>query len=434
VSNALATYSSNHRNQTGPICSVCRIAQVLQNLRPDSVTVAVLNALYSAVRTSIAASLLQERELCHVVDRAKLFFELLEAEEREKVEAWKMWRAHLKLLNDYDELASTKQSMRLSQEGEDLTLYTEDQLNAIVQPVDLIAQYHDHEAKQAMSLGDLRRATGTLRYLQNQRKDSCDDSSSENCIVCLRSLKGECCVLKCGHRFHEKPCFDQILRTNIGPRVHCPLKCREVTAKSEVMVATAKSGNDGSRTTRMVKGRFGTKVTRIVGDILTMRDKGEKGVVFSQWHTMLEIVEAALKENGVVVARPQGGKKFKDGISHFQSPECAVLLLQLKQGAEGLTLVQATNVFMVEPVMNSGLDQQAINRIHRIGQSKRCHVWRYLIEDTIEMKLDEIRLKHERKADVVEDCFTPSRKTELCSAGGCDGGFASKEELMEMLV
>jgi E3 ubiquitin-protein ligase SHPRH len=395
--------------------------------------VAVLTALYGAIRTPIAASLLQESGFSHVADRAKLFFELLDAEEREKVEGWKMWRAHLKLLNDYDELASTKQSMRLSQDDEDLTLYTEDQLNAIVQPVDLIAKYHDHAARQAMSLGDLRRAVGTLRYLQNQRKASGDDSSPENCIVCLRSLKDECCVLKCGHRFHEKPCFDQILRTNTGARVHCPLKCREVTAKSEVMVATDKSRNDGSRTSRMVKGSFGTKVTRIVSDIMTMREKGEKGVVFSQWHTMLEIVEAALRVNGIVTARPKGGKKFKECIRHFQSPECAVLLLQLKQGAEGLTLIQATNVYMIEPVMNSGLDQQAINRIHRIGQTKRCRVWRYLIEDTIEMKLDKIRMKHEQEEDVVGCSTTPSRKNDLCSAGGCDGGFASKEELMEIL-
>jgi E3 ubiquitin-protein ligase SHPRH len=406
---------------------------MLQDLRPDSVTLAVLTSLYGAVRMPIAASLLQERGLLHVVDRAKLFFELLEAEEREKVEAWKIWRAHLQLLNDYDELASTKQSMRLSEDGENLTLYTEDQLNAIVQPVDLIAKYHDHAAKQAMSLGDLRKAIGTLRYLQNQRKESGDDSSLENCVVCLQSLKGECCVLKCGHRFHEKPCFDQILRCNTGSRVHCPLKCREVTAKSEVMLATDKSVNDGSRTSRMVKGSFGTKVTRIVSDILTMRDKGEKGIVFSQWHTMLEILEAALRENGVVTSRPKGGKKFKEGMREFQSPECAVLLLQLKQGAEGLTLIQATNVFMVEPVMSSCLDQQAINRIHRIGQTKRCHVWRYLIEDTIEMKLDTIRMKHQKETDVVEDSIPPSRKTDLCSAGGCDGGFASKEDLMEML-
>ncbi|KAG7341954.1 SNF2-related protein [Nitzschia inconspicua] len=420
-------------NQIGPICKHCRIAIVLQDLRPDSATVAILSAIYSAVRIPAAVNLLQEKGLTQIADRARIFFELLEAEEREKVGAWKMWRTHLQLLNDYDELASTKQSTRLSLEGEDLTLYTEDQLNAIIQPIDLFAKYHDHAAKQAMFLGDLRRATGTLRYLQNQRNESASDSNTENCVVCLRALKGECCVLKCGHRFHEKPCFDQILRSNIGSRVSCPLKCRESTAKSDVMVATDKSRNDGSRASRTVKGSFGTKVTRIVSDVLTMRDKGEKGLIFSQWHTMLEIVETALWENGVTTTRPQAGKKFKDGIRQFQAEDCSVLLLPLKQAAEGLTLVEATNVFMIEPVMNSGLDQQAINRIHRIGQTKKCFVWRYLIEDTVEMKLDQIRLKNLEEDCVLEDNLKASRKQDQYSAGGCDGGFASKEELLEML-
>lgn len=427
------TRTACSRNQTGPICKHCRIADVLQDLRPDSVTVAVFSAIYSAVRTPTAIALLEERGLSHIVDRAKFFFELLEVEEREKVGAWKMWRAHLQLLNDYDELASTKQSTRLSQEGEDLTRYTEDQLNAIIQPIDLMAKYHDHAAKQAMSLGDLRRTMGTLRYLQNQRSDSVNEYPPENCVVCLQILKGECCVLKCGHRFHEKPCFDHILRINVGPRVHCPLKCRELTQKKEVMVSTDKSKNDGSRSNRSVKGSFGTKVTRVVSDILTMKDKGEKGIIFSQWLTMLEIVEAALWENGVTTARPRPGKKFKEGLRQFEAPECAVLLLPLKQGAEGLTLVQATNIFMIEPVMNSGLDQQAVNRIHRIGQTRKCFVWRYLIEDTIEMKIDRIRLKHLEEADVVEDSLKATRKADQYSAGGCDGGFASKEELIEML-
>lgn len=61
---------------------------------------------------------------------------------------------------DLDELTSCKQSIRLAYEGENLTLYTEDQLNAIVQPIQIMGNFHDHSAKQAMALGDLRRVTG----------------------------------------------------------------------------------------------------------------------------------------------------------------------------------------------------------------------------------------------------------------------------------
>ncbi|KAL3937260.1 MAG: hypothetical protein SGARI_002190, partial [Bacillariaceae sp.] len=86
------------------------------------------------------------------------------------------------------------------------------------------------------------------------------------------------------------------------------------------------------------------------------------------------------------------------------------------------------------PVMNSGLDAQAINRIQRISQTTQCHVWRCLIEDTIEIKLDKLRRDHQdEEQEALEDCLPSSHKADLYSAGGCDGGFASKEDLMEIL-
>jgi len=109
------------------------------------------------------------------------------------------------------------------------------------------------------------------------------------------------------------------------------------------------------------------------------------------------------------------------------------LLLNLKQGAEGLTLVHATHVFMVEPVMNNGLDQQAINRIHRVGQTRQTFVWRYLIEDTIEMKLDKMRQTHQDNNEVLEDSMHSTKSNIIFSAGGIDGGFASQAELLEIL-
>ena len=78
-----------------------------------------------------------------------------------------------------------------------MTSYTEDELNAIVHPIDVFSQYHDHAAKQAMALGDLRQSKGTLRYLQNQKQalDRQEESTPDTCVVCLLPLDGECCVL-----------------------------------------------------------------------------------------------------------------------------------------------------------------------------------------------------------------------------------------------
>ena len=422
-------------NQTGKICRHCDIAGVLQDLKPDSVTIAVLTAIFASIRTSPGMALLTSSHTSHVVSRAKHFFEVIDAEERERIGAWRMWKVHLDLLNGLDELDSCKKGLRLSLENEDLTLYTEEQLNAIVHPIDVLSQYHDHAAKQAMSLGDLRQSKGTLRYLQNQKQslNNQEEFTTETCVVCLQPLLDEeCCVLRCGHRFHHKPCFDQILKNSSAMTVCCPMKCRVHTARNEVMISTKKASNDGSNTKRTVKGSYGTKITRIVSDVLCIKDKGEKGIIFSQWHDMLDILETALLENDIVTTRPCGGTRFNESLLAFHSPECTVLLLNLKQGAEGLTLVQASHVFMVEPVMNNGLDQQAINRVHRIGQTRRTVIWRYLIKDTIEMKIDEMR-RNQRDDEALEDSMHSNKLNSVFSAGGMDGGFATQAELLEIL-
>lgn len=85
---------------------------------------------------------------------------------------------------------------------------------------------------------------------------------------------------------------------------------------------------------------------------------------------------------------------------------------------------------MIEPLLNCGLDNQAINRIHRIGQTCKTYVHRYLIENTIEVKIDKLRM--ERQEDQIEDSVNESKKTAF-NAGGIDGGFNSQTELLEIL-
>lgn len=67
----------------------------------------------------------------------------------------------------------------------------------------------------------------------------------------------------------------------------------------------------------------------------------------------------------------------------------------------------------------------AINRVHRIGQTSKTYVHRYLIENTIERKIDQIRM--ERQEDQIEDSISEARKKHDVSAGGIDGGFSEKE-------
>lgn len=76
------------------------------------------------------------------------------------------------------------------------------------------------------------------------------------------------------------------------------------------------------------------------------------------------------------------------------------------------------------------LSNTAINRIHRIGQNRRTTVWRYLVENTIETKIDKLRMEHQE--DQLEDSINEGRQS-LIKAGGIDGGFSSQEEIFDLL-
>ena len=124
------------------------------------------------------------------------------------------------------------------------------------------------------------------------------------------------------------------------------------------MIASNKRKDDGSKSNRDVKGSWGTKVTRLVADVLDVADLGEKSIVFSQWEEMLHVVEHALAANGVEYVRAKSLAKLGESVKVFRSSDCSVLLMNVKNGAEGLTLVEATHVFMIEPLLNCGLDSQ----------------------------------------------------------------------------
>ena len=426
--------------QTGPKCRHCKIEEDLEDLNPDSVTVLLLTSIHSILKGPLGISILSKSSgadsATRVGERAKAFFEVLQAQKRERKSAWRLWRTHLDLLNDLDELSQCKSTMRLSYEGEDLTKLPEEQLNAIVVPCDVSARYHDHAAKQAMALGDLRRAKDTMRYLENQSSELATqgggpkmDREDKRCSVCLSAFEdSDRAVLRCGHSFHMTPCLER-LRSG-SSLISCPMRCRLRTDPKDVLIATERSRNDGSRNRRTVRGSWGTKVSRLVADVLDIRDLGDKGVVFSQWEDMLDIVQQALDENDVSFVRATSLRQIGASTEAFRHRECTILLLNVKNGAEGLNVLEATHVFMVEPLLNCGLDSQAINRICRIGQNRKTYVHRYLVEDTIEMKIDRLRAEHQDQQ--IEDAIHEGKKSAI-RAGGIDGGFQTEEELLDIL-
>lgn len=117
-----------------------------------------------------------------------------------------------------------------------------------------------------------------------------------------------------------------------------------------------------------------------------------KCLVFSQWDDVLLLVSRALSENGVnnIRLRTANKKILQRDLDNFKSrSDVPVLLLPIRTGCNGLNLIEATHVFIVEPSLNLGAEAQAVGRVHRIGQSKQTFVYRFFIQSTVESKIYE---------------------------------------------
>lgn len=431
-------------NQTGPTCRHCHLETSLRNLPPDQFIMCILKTLWKWLKDAkLSGKMSTAIEASKVHIRAEKFFDLIKANETELQKALKAWTMHFDLLSDIDELNQCKRSMRLTGELENLDIYDKDLPNTVIYPRDVAGLYMDHTAKQARVHANLQRNIQTLRYLRNQsserqaeeerkRNGKYFDDDDNTCMICLSPFDGERAVLACGHSFHSTPCMAELMTKNLGlMHINCPFRCTKKTKRNEVLIAIDLSKDDGSKSARNVQGSWGTKVTRLLGDLMDIADLKEKSIVFSQWEDMLDVVEQALVINGVHFVRVKSLTHIEDTITHFRTDECAVLLLNVRNGAEGLTLIEATHVFMIEPLLNCGLDSQAIARVNRIGQTSKTHVHRYLIEGTIEVKIDNIRVERENKQN--EDWVSEAKKRHDVGAGGVDGGF-SQAELQDILT
>jgi len=138
---------------------------------------------------------------------------------------------------------------------------------------------------------------------------------------------------------------------------------------------------------------IGTKVARLLEEVnnMTQRDPTAKAVVFSQYLGTLNIAEQEIKVRGIGCARVDGMMKQHqraDAILSFTNdPSTRVLLLSMKSGAAGLNLMAANHCFLMEPAMNSAVEEQAIDRIHRIGQTRPVFVKRLIIKDSVEERI-----------------------------------------------
>lgn len=144
------------------------------------------------------------------------------------------------------------------------------------------------------------------------------------------------------------------------------------------------------------------KLERLLADVAEVAESGRKAIVFSQWVEPLEILARALAAFGPLqyhgrvptAQRVPILDRFKD------DPDTHVLLMSYGTGSVGLNLQFANYVFLFDRWWNPAVEDQAINRAHRLGQKQPVFVTRFVTQDTIEGRIAEVL---ERKRQIFEE-------------------------------
>ena len=130
----------------------------------------------------------------------------------------------------------------------------------------------------------------------------------------------------------------------------------------------------------------------LVQQLPDLLEKGHRVLVFSQFTGYLKSISARLAEEGIGHLYLDGSTRNRaEVIEAFTSGLEPVFLISLKAGGFGLNLTEADHVFIMDPWWNPAAEQQAVDRIHRIGQDKEVHVYRLVAEGTIEEKVMQLK-------------------------------------------
>jgi superfamily II DNA or RNA helicase len=137
------------------------------------------------------------------------------------------------------------------------------------------------------------------------------------------------------------------------------------------------------------KAETSSKVEALIEALETAAAEGHKALVFSQWTSLLDLIEPALARAELPFARLDGSTRDRAAVvTRFQSDDGPpVMLVSLKAGGSGLNLTAADHVFLCDPWWNPAVEAQAADRTHRIGQERPVFVYRLVATNTVEERI-----------------------------------------------
>jgi superfamily II DNA or RNA helicase len=145
------------------------------------------------------------------------------------------------------------------------------------------------------------------------------------------------------------------------------------------------------------------KLDVLVPHLQEIVEEGHKALVFSQFTSMLAIVRKHLEREGIVYEYLDGQTRDRaERVERFQNdPHCPVFLISLKAGGLGLNLTAADYVFLLDPWWNPAVEAQAIDRAHRVGQTRHVFAYRLICRGTVEEKIAELQTQKRDLADAI---------------------------------
>lgn len=168
------------------------------------------------------------------------------------------------------------------------------------------------------------------------------------------------------------------------------------------------------------------KLETLLDSLQEIVESGESALVFTQFIQTLDHTSRILKEAGIPVFVLHGAiptKQRQKVLSDFNShPGGAVLVMTLKTGGVGLNLTKASYVFHLEPWWNPSVENQATDRAHRLGQNKAVQVFRYIMHESLEEKIELLKDRKDRK---FQSLFA---ETEKDVEMGPAGNYLSKQD------
>ncbi|WP_437329211.1 DEAD/DEAH box helicase [Sorangium sp. So ce381] len=219
----------------------------------------------------------------------------------------------------------------------------------------------------------------------------------------LRRLKGEVApelpprsemVLYCELEEAERELYDAVRAATRKDVVEKLAEGASVMAALEALLRLRQAachpalipGSSAGGAAQAARTAPSSKVTRLIEALEECVADGHKALVFSQWTSLLDLVEPHLVAAGIPWSRLDGGTRDRAGVvTAFQSPGGPpVMLISLKAGGTGLNLTAADHVFLLDPWWNPAVEDQAADRAHRIGQHRPVMVHRLVAKDTVE--------------------------------------------------